>query len=97
MLVRRIKDCILKTKLRGLQGIKVFLDRNGYTGNLNNERELNEFFRLFFDEMGWLDDYKLRKNNRRYNPTIDNGYIIQCNFKEFRDWYLKRRYEKGID
>ncbi len=77
-------------KLKGLHGVKNYLEKNNCPIDINNDKELNQLFLLFAKDMNKLKEFsKPNKKNYRgsFNPTIHNGYLVSCNFKEFKEWY----------
>jgi len=75
-------------KLRGYIGIRNYLDKQNF--QYNKEKELNILFLAFAKDMNWSKDFT-KENSKNYKgknkPFIYNGWLISCNFKEFKEWF----------
>ena len=78
-------------QLRGYVGVRKYLDIHNYI--YNKEEELNILFLEFAKDMNWLKDFA-KENNKRYKgsfkPFIYNGWLISCNFQEFKKWFKNK-------
>lgn len=75
-------------RLRGYVGVRNWLDKQNY--QYSKEKDLNKLFLDFAKDMDWLRDFS-KENSKNYKgnvkPFIRNGWLISCNFKEFKKWY----------
>lgn len=78
-------------KLKGYIGVRNWLDKKNY--QYTKEKDLNILFLDFAKNMNWLKDFS-KENSKNYKgknkPFIYNGWLISCNFKEFKDWYNQK-------
>lgn len=75
-------------KLKSYIGVKNWLDKQNY--QYNKEKDLNILFLDFAKDMTWLKHFS-KENSKNYKgsnkPFIYNGWIVSCNFQEFKKWY----------
>lgn len=79
-------------KLKGYVGVRNYLDKQGFV--YSKEKKLNVLFLEFAKDMDWLKDFA-KENSKNYKgkdkPFIYNGWLISCNFNEFKQWYNKTK------
>ncbi len=85
-------------KLKSYIGVKNWLDKQNY--QYNKEKDLNTLFLDFAKDMTWLKHFS-KENSKNYKgsnkPFIYNGWIVSCNFQEFKKWYnLKNKCHETV-
>lgn len=79
-------------KLKSYIGVRKWLDKQNY--QYNKEKDLNILFLEFAKDMNWLKDFS-KENSKNYKgnnkPFIYNGWLISCNFQEFKQWFKNKQ------